>query len=425
VRLLSERTLMIQLPITDIRQRILEGEVTVRELATIALEQANSSPARNTYVSIDEADIERQLSSPIPGTAQAQLLRGIPISVKDCFDVRGYRTSVGSKYYLEASGIKAEDSALVKRLRAMGATIIGKTHLHQLAFGLTGESEDFGNCVQYDRPNRLTGGSSSGAAASVLEGSAMAAIGTDTGGSIRFPSSLCSLFGYRASLGTSSWVGGHHLSESFDTIGFLCRHLKDVQLLGKAILDIPIEPDAGGTIRIGLSPTFSADAEPEIIAGLKKWKQRFSKCEFETFNADVFAESLEIFRAIEAYEAAGYHAGHFDEFERPIADRLHWGSSLSEDQVKELHRRRSASKQQIDTLFDQFDFLLLPTAPVSLLENGRDHNPIRDSVLRYTTPASIGGLPSLALPNLIGGCQLLGPAGGDAKLLAFATRLTH
>jgi Asp-tRNA(Asn)/Glu-tRNA(Gln) amidotransferase A subunit family amidase len=423
--LLSESNAMIQLPITDIRQRILEGEATGRELATIALEQANSSPAKNTYVSIEEAHIERQLSSPIRGTAEAQLLRGIPISVKDCFDVRGYRTSVGSRYYFDAGGIKSADSALVQRLRAVGATITGKTHLQQLAYGLTGESVDFGNCVQFDHPNLLTGGSSSGAAASVLEGSAMAAIGTDTGGSIRFPSSLCSLFGYRASLGTGSWVGGHHLSESFDTIGFLFRHLKDVQLLGKAILDIPIEPDAGGTVRIGLNPGFYADAEPEIVAGLQTWKERFSKCEFEAFNADVFAESLELFRAIEAYEAAGYHAGHFDEFEKPIADRLHWGSSLSEDQVKELRRRRSASKQQIDALFDQFDFLLLPVAPVSALENGHDHNPIRDSVLRYTTPASIGGLPTLALPNETGGCQLLGPAGGDAKLLAFATRLAR
>jgi Asp-tRNA(Asn)/Glu-tRNA(Gln) amidotransferase A subunit family amidase len=416
---------MIQLPITDIRQEILDGEITARALATIALEQANSSPAKNTYVSIEEADIEQQLSTPNPATDEAQLLRGIPISVKDCFDVRGYRTSVGSRYYFETGGVKSEDSALVQRLRTVGATITGKTHLHQLAFGLTGESEDFGNCVQCDRPNLLTGGSSSGAAASVLEGSAMAAIGTDTGGSIRFPSSLCSLFGYRASLGTGSWVGGHHLSESFDTIGFLFRHLKDVQLLGKAILDIPIEDDAGGTVRIGIvNPTFYADTEPGIVAGLQQWKERFPNCEFETFSGDVFAESLEIFRGIECHEAAGYHAGHFDEFEKPIADRLHWGSSLSEDQMKELRRRHLASKQQIGALFDQFDFLLLPVAPVSSLENGTDHNPVRNGILNYTTPASIGGLPCLALPNETGGCQLLGPAGGDAKLLAFASRLT-
>jgi Asp-tRNA(Asn)/Glu-tRNA(Gln) amidotransferase A subunit family amidase len=417
---------MIQLPITDIRQEVLDGELTARALAAVALEQANSSPAKNTYVSIDEADVEEQLSAPNPATEERRLLRGIPISVKDCFDVRGYRTSVGSKYYFEAGGIKSEDSALVRRLRAAGATIMGKTHLNQLAYGLTGENEDFGNCVQCDRPDLLTGGSSSGAAASVLEGSAMAAIGTDTGGSIRFPSSLCSLFGYRASLGTGSWAGGHHLSESFDTIGFLFRHLKDAQLLGKAILDIPIEPETGGTVRIGLvNSDFYADAEPEIIAGLKKWKEHFRGCEFETFDGSVLAGSLDLYRALMAHEAAGYHAGHFDEFEKPIAERLRWGSALSEDRIKELRRHHLASKEQIGALFDQFDFLLLPVAPLSALANGADHGPIRDKMLRYTTPASIGGLPCLALPNETGGCQLLGPAGGDAKVLAFAARLVQ
>jgi Asp-tRNA(Asn)/Glu-tRNA(Gln) amidotransferase A subunit family amidase len=415
---------MIQSPIVEIRQKILGGEITARELATMALERANSSPGKNTYLSIEEADIERQLSTPSPVTEEAQLLRGIPISVKDCFDVRGYRTSVGSKYYLDASDIKREDSALAQRLRAVGAIITGKTHLNQLAYGHTGENADFGNCVQFDRPNLLTGGSSSGAAASVLEGSAMAAIGTDTGGSIRLPASLCSLFGYRASLGVGSWIGGYHLAESFDTIGFLFRHLKDVQLLGKAILDIPSEPDPGGIIRIGLVDSgFYSDAEPEIIAGLKQWKEHFHNCEFETFDGGVFAEALDISQPIQAYEAAGYHAGHFDEFEKPIADRLRRGSSLPEDEIKQLRRRRLAFNQRIGALFDQYDFLLLPVAPASSLENGVDHDPLRGKMLRYSGPGSVAGLPCLALPNEKGGCQLLGPSGGDAKLLAFATRL--
>ncbi|MBV9874187.1 MAG: hypothetical protein JO025_05625 [Verrucomicrobia bacterium] len=415
---------MIHSPIVDIRQKILDGDVPARALASMALQQANSSPGKNTYLSIEEAHIEQQLSAPSPATEEAQLLRGIPISVKDCFDMRGYRTSFGSKYYFEASDIKQQDSALVQRLRAVGATIMGKTHLNQLAYGLTGENVDFGNCVQFDRPNLLTGGSSSGAAASVLEGSAMAAIGTDTGGSIRFPSSLCSLYGYRASLGVGSWIGGYHLAESFDTIGFLFRHLKDLQLLGKAILKIATEPDPGGITRIGLvNPSFYSDAEPEIIAGLQKWKAHFRDCEFETFDGSVFAEALDITRPIQAHEAAGYHAGHFDEFEKPIAERLHWGESLPEEEIKELRRLRLAFNERIGALFDQFDFVLLPVAPVSSLENGADHGPVRDKILRYTTPGSVAGLPCLALPNEKGGCQLLGPSGGDAKLLAFATRL--
>jgi Asp-tRNA(Asn)/Glu-tRNA(Gln) amidotransferase A subunit family amidase len=415
---------MIQLTITDIRQKVIDGEVTAREIANAALSEANLSPAKNTYLAIDESDIARQLSAPNPGTGESQLLRGIPISVKDCFDVRGYRTSIGSRYYLDVSDTKPQDSAIVERLRALGATITGKTHLNQLAYGLTGENADFGNCVQFGRPHLLTGGSSSGAAASVLEGSAMVGIGTDTGGSIRFPSSLCSIIGYRSSVGVGSWRGGHHLSETFDTMGFLFRHLEDAQFLGNAILGIPLERDSGARVRVGLvDPAFYCDAESEIVAGLQQWRERLPNCEFEMFPANVFAESLEIFRPIQANEAASYHAGHFDEFERPIADRLRWGSSLSEKEIKELHRRRLVFNQGIETLFERFDFLLLPVAPISTLENGIDHGSVRETVLRYTTPASVAGLPVLALPNEKGGCQLIGAPRGDAKLLAFATRL--
>jgi Asp-tRNA(Asn)/Glu-tRNA(Gln) amidotransferase A subunit family amidase len=415
---------LIQSSITAIRQKVIDGDVTARELAGVALSKANSSPARNTYLSIDEGDIEQQLSAPRSGAGESSVLRGIPISVKDCFDVRGYRTSVGSRYYLETSDIKPEDSGIVQRLRAVGAIITGKTHLHQLAYGLTGENADFGNCVQFGRPNLLTGGSSSGAAASVLEGSALAGIGTDTGGSIRFPSSLCALYGYRASVGVGSWRGGHHLAETFDTIGFLFRHLLDAQFLGNALQGIRVEADSGARVRVGLvDPAFYSDAEPEIIAGLHQWQDRLPNCEFEIFASDVFAESLDIFRPIQAHEAAGYHAGHFDEFEKPIADRLRWGASISQEEIKGLRQRRLVFNQGIEALFEQFDFLLLPVAPVSAVENGADHSPLRDKVLRYTTPASVAGLPVLALPNKKGGCQLIGPARGDAKLLAFSTRL--
>src|ERR1700736_5145250 len=108
-------------PITDVRQKVIDGEVTVRELATAALSKANSSPASNTYLAIDEGDVAKQLSTSSPEAGESQLLRGIPISVKDCFDVRGYRTSIGSRYYLDASDTKPQDSAIVEQIRAVGA----------------------------------------------------------------------------------------------------------------------------------------------------------------------------------------------------------------------------------------------------------------------------------------------------------------
>ena len=121
---------------------------------------------------------------------------------------------------------------MVERLRRLGAVITGKTHLHALAYGITGENPEFGDCIQPGTRDCLTGGSSSGACASVLEGSAIAAIGTDTGGSVRVPAALCGLAGYRASLGRGNWGGGAHLAESFDTLGWLFADLEEAPFLG-------------------------------------------------------------------------------------------------------------------------------------------------------------------------------------------------
>ena len=156
---------------------------------------------------------------------------GLPISVKDCFDVAGAPTSCGVHFYRDFHGMAALDSWLVERLRAAGAVITGKTHLHPLAYGITGENPEFGDCLQPRDSNALTGGSSSGAAASVQEGSAVIAIGTDTGGSVRAPAALCGLAGYRASIGRGNWRGGAHLAESFDTMGCLFRDLADAPLM--------------------------------------------------------------------------------------------------------------------------------------------------------------------------------------------------
>src|SRR5258706_14364736 len=124
--------------------------------------------------------------------------------MKDCFDLEGFRTTAGTRFYAEKNEIAREDSAVAKRLRAQGAVITGKTNLHPLAYGITGENRDFGDCVQPQNPNLLTGGSTSGGAASVQEGSAVAAVGPDHGGSVRVPGAVWGLGGHRASVG-GSW----------------------------------------------------------------------------------------------------------------------------------------------------------------------------------------------------------------------------
>ena len=175
-------------------------------LARQALANSNHNPGHNTYLWQDpewtRAEAARVEAMPASEGGSfgdgRDPLWGLPISVKDCFDLAGAPTSCGVEFYRELNGIATRDSWLVERLRAAGAVITGKTHLHPLAYGITGENPEFGDCLQPGKPDALTGGSSSGACASVLEGSAVAAIGTDTGGSIRVPAALCGLAGYRA-----------------------------------------------------------------------------------------------------------------------------------------------------------------------------------------------------------------------------------
>src|SRR3954464_1821818 len=294
-------------------------------LAAQALANANQNPSRNTYLWQDSAwtraEAERVEQMPAseggPFGDGRDTLWGLPVSVKDCFDLEGAPTSLGVKFYRDLNGIATRDSWLVERLRAAGAVITGKTHLHPLAYGITGENPEFGDCEQPGNPGALTGGSSSGAAASVLEGSALAAIGTDTGGSIRGPAALCGLAGYRASIGRGDWHGGAHLAQSFDTMGLLFRDLEDAPLLGQtfAPAKTPLVHDYTNFALV--NDAFLHDCEPRIVASMRRVADRLRGLGLQgrTIEVDWWNNSFGIFAPIQAWEAARHHAGHFEKIQ--------------------------------------------------------------------------------------------------------------
>jgi aspartyl-tRNA(Asn)/glutamyl-tRNA(Gln) amidotransferase subunit A len=171
-----------------------------------------------------------------------------------------------------------EDSAVAKRLRAQGAVITGKTNLHPLAYGITGENPDFGDCLQPADKTRLTGGSTSGGAASVQEGSAVAAIGTDTGGSIRVPAALCGLAGYRASIGLAwdqkLWSHGLHLAQSFDTLGWIFEDLRDAPLLAEGLFGLKVPAEANLQVRVGaIGSEFLHDCDANVLSAFAACNQ--------------------------------------------------------------------------------------------------------------------------------------------------------
>jgi len=418
-------------------EQLAAGEVTPRAVVERALARANSNAGRNVFIALDAEKVLREaeeLPTRFPGPEKPALY-GLPVSLKDLFDLQGFPTSGGAKFYAERGGIASADSAVAARLREQGAVIVGKTHLHQLAYGITGENPDYGDCVQPGAPQWLTGGSSSGAAASVMEGSALAAIGTDTGGSIRAPAALCGLTGYRASIELARerglWRGGVPLAGSFDTLGWLFRDLRDGPLLARALFDLDVPEFAETRARIGCAgEEFIQDCEPNVRGGFVGWQNRLRHrgAEIIPLDTNFWEEAMDIYAPIQAHEAAAYHGprtgNDFSHFHSLIAERLKWGLSISNEEIAQLDLRLAAFCQSMEELFRECDFVIAPCAPVSRLLAGMDHSESRKMILRYTTPMSLAGVPVVTLSARGGaGVQLIGAPGDDARLLAFAAGL--
>jgi len=415
-------------PIAALRAAYRERAADPVEMTYAALSRANANAGRNTYISSDRdwtLNEARQLARR-PDAAEQLPLFGIPVALKDCFDLEGFPTSIGSKFYAAHHGAAFRDSWVAARLRAAGAVITGKTHLHQLAYGITGENPDYGDCLQPTNASLLTGGSSSGSAAAVQEGSALAAIGTDTGGSVRLPAALSGLAGYRASLGVGNWRGGWHLSPTFDTIGWLFRELRDAPRLAEALFDLPAETPLTTQPKVGvLAGPLLEDCEPAVHSAMAEWQERLLAvgATLQPIAPAFWRGAWDIYAPIQAHEAAHLHAGHFDRFDPAIAARLEWGASVSEEAILELRARHVEFRTEMEQLFTQVDFVLAPATPVTRLVAGADHTDARARILRHTTPASLGGNPALVLPSSACGVQLMAARGNDRTLLRCAAQL--
>jgi Asp-tRNA(Asn)/Glu-tRNA(Gln) amidotransferase A subunit family amidase len=422
-----------QWTIRALRAALAHGKMKPTELAELALSRSNGNAGRNTYLWQDAAWTRAEAAhaeamprgSGGPFDDARSVLWGLPVSVKDCFDLAGTSTSMGVRFYADLNGIAARDSWLVEQLRAAGAVIIGKTHLHPLAYGITGENPEFGDCVLPGKPGALTGGSSSGAVASVLEGSAVAAIGTDTGGSVRAPAALAGIAGYRATLGRGDWRGGAHLAESFDTMGWLFRDFEDAPLLAAPFAPANAPPARQFRRFAVVSSDFLQDCEPEIVANLEATARELESLGLErhVINVEWWSVSHDVFAPIQAWEAARIHAGNFDRIQPEIRRRLEWGAGITPNEISLLRRRHFEFRERMDELFAAHDLLLLPAIPVARLAAGADHSQTRPRLLRYTAPVSLAGAPAVTIPCAPGGMQLAAARDDDESLLALSAQI--
>ena len=429
---------MTNLPLKELHRRLHTGELTFAELCQSALVAAETFSATNMFLWRDgdaalgrAADLDQEPPSGLP-------LAGLPVSVKDLFDLAGAPTTCGSPFFKSTRPLPIVDAGYVARWRRAGVNFIGKTNLNEFAYGITGENRWFGDCTVPGFPERLTGGSSSGAAASVAAGAACLALGTDTGGSLRVPASLCGLVSVRQSLGFAEWSGAFPLAHSFDTAGWLQRHLSDVAFVGHALHPELAPASLASVPRVAvLAGTWLDDVDADVLKALKEMSAALKQAggNVQEVNAAGWEQTPAIFVPIQAHEAARIHGPFLPDFstqyDPAVLGRLKMGLQVSEHRYEELKGKQTEFvMEKVMPLFERADFLVAPACATNGLETGADHAAVRPRLLKLTTPASLAGLPAVTIPWRVEGWsgigfQVLAARSNDALLWAFAEWLAN
>jgi len=425
------------------RKKISPVELTNACLARI--EQLN--PTINAFITImhESALAEaRAAEAEIVADNWRGPLHGIPIGLKDLIDTRGVKTTCASALF--ADRVPTEDADIVQRLKHAGAVLIGKQNLQEFAYGGTSTSSYFGPVRNPWDTNRIAGGSSGGSAAAVATGMCFAAIGTDTGGSVREPAAFCGIVGLKPTYGRVSVRGVFPLSPSLDHVGPLCRNVTDTALMLQAIagydkqdttsVDWPVESYTDTLTRqtksrIGIvrHPFFDG-LDSEIAAAIDEALRQIRNIASDIVEIDLPSTPT----AVQAPEVYAVHAKYFtttpEFYGRWICERLKQAAAVDAVSYIEARQHLDRVRRSIDEVFSKVDFLITPATPVPPITIDEALNmspdPAGELWLRNTRPFNAYGLPTISIPcgftqaGLPIGLQISAPNFSEAKLLSFA-----
>jgi aspartyl-tRNA(Asn)/glutamyl-tRNA(Gln) amidotransferase subunit A len=440
--------------IAELAPRIAAGEVSPVALTEAALARIEAlDPALNAFMTVTA---ERALAA--ARDAEAEIaegryrgpLHGVPLAVKDLFATAGVRTTGGSK--LLADWVPDHDATVIERLKAAGAVLLGKTGMHELAYGTTSNNAHYGPVRNPWDPACHPGGSSGGSAAAVAAGLAYGALGSDTGASIRQPAACCGIVGLKPSFGRVSKFGALPLSWSLDHIGPMTRSVADAALMLQVLAgpdprdpncaDRPV-PDYLAGLNKGVAAVdgkrialargfFFADCDPEVAAvvaaaarTLEGLGARIEEIELPELDSAYLTGGITI-----ACEATAYHAKSLRErpeaFSEELRASLELGAFYSAVDYLQAQRVRRRVCEAIRGAMAPFDAVLSPTSPVPATPI--DDSPPGHSGLRHrnTIPFNLTGLPAISLPcgvtgaGLPIGLQIAGRAFDEAGILAVA-----
>ncbi|MSO82148.1 MAG: amidase [Acidobacteria bacterium] len=397
-----------------LRARELTSEaITEGCLGTIA-ERNSSLNAFITVLADGAREEARRADADMAAGRYRGPLHGVPVSLKDLIDLEGTPTTAASR--VRTGHVAAADATVVTRLREAGAVLIGKTNLHEFAFGTTNEDSAFGPARHPLDPSRSPGGSSGGSAVSVLADMAYASIGTDTGGSIRIPAAACGLVGLKPTIGDIPTDGVVPLSGTLDHVGPMCRSVEDAAILYAVLRGEPAAPttrprDARG-LRFGvLREYFTALLDPAVADGFERACARLQRAGVELHDVAIphAGNIAPIYLHIVLSEAAAYHAktleSRAEDYTANVRLRLEMGRYiLAEDYVRAL-RGREVLMREVDAALGGSDGLLLPSLPipapkigVATVRIGGSDEPVRNVMLRLTQLFSLTGHPAITIP---------------------------
>lgn len=439
--------------IGDISRRFRDRSLSPVELTEALLERiARLNPSLNVYLAVS-ADLARQQASTAEQrfAAGADLgpLAGVPIGLKDLYDVAGQPTTAGSPIpgRLPGGGVAAEDSFVSAKLRAAGAVFLGKHNLHEWALGVTTNNPHFGPCRNPWDPSRIPGGSSGGSGAALAAGLAFGAFGSDTGGSIRIPASLCGCVGLKPTTGRVSLRGVTTLSWSLDHAGPLARTVADAALLLSAVdgydpLDptclAGARPDPRAEIELGacglrvLVPEnhFFTSSDAEVVrlveAAIGVLASEGARLErvwlpgienLSTLNATIIVADAVAYHAADLAERA-------DLFGEDVLARMRQGESGGAREYALARRAGIEWRRKLELLLEGPTVLVLPTTPTAAPEiAGLTPLVAARRLTAFTGLFDLTGLPALSVPcgftgaGLPVGLQIVGQPWAEATIL--------
>jgi Asp-tRNA(Asn)/Glu-tRNA(Gln) amidotransferase A subunit family amidase len=314
----------------------------------------------------------------------------------------------------------------VSRLEAAGYGVVGKTNLHEFAYGVTSENPHFGTVPNPLMPGRIAGGSSGGSAAALAAGLADAALGTDTGGSIRIPAACCGIVGFKPTFGLVPLEGCFPLAPSFDHAGPMARSVADCERMLEHLAPefSPREPVPPEEVRVAVA--WLERADPLVRARLEELAARFPRHEPLDFPRP---RSDAQFRREVADVHRGLFPEHADSYGEDVREKIEECLRISEGEAEAAARERELYREQCLELLDGFDLLLTPTVAFVAPPVGTITNANRNWKTRFTFPFNALAWPALALPcgpaedGLPASAQLVGRAGEDALVLAVGASL--